>query len=182
MRPIRSAVLSLVLVATAAACGSSATTPPQPTAAAIAALQPVGQPAATPTPSEAAATASPLAVTPAPTSPSHDQTISLYEWKVIAAPILKAGKTTFTISDFGTIQHEFLIFKSKLPLSAYPKDKSGNIVEDGHGITLLSDGENIDPAGSQVRTVTLSPGTYVFVCNIPGHFKNGMYAVVTVTP
>jgi uncharacterized cupredoxin-like copper-binding protein len=175
MRPIRSAILALVVVATAAACGTSATTPPRPTAAAIAAVQPIVQPAATPT-------ASPLAVTPAPAAPSHVQTISLYEWKVIAATTLSAGKNTFTISNFGTIQHELLIFKSKLPLSAYPKDKSGDIVEDGHGITLLSDGENVDPTGSQVRTVTLTPGTYVFMCNIPGHFKAGMYTVVTVTP
>ena len=109
------------------------------------------------------------------------QTISLYEWKVIAATTLKAGKTTFTISNFGTIPHELLVFKSKLPLSSYPTDKAGDIKEEGPGVTLLSDGENIDPAGAQVRTVDLSPGAYVFMCNIPSHFKQGMYAVVTVT-
>ena len=43
--------------------------------------------------------------------------------------------------------------------------------------TLFSDGENIDPSGSQARTVDLAPGTYLFVCNIPGHFKNGMFTV-----
>ena len=47
----------------------------------------------------------------------------------------------------------------------------------------MSDGENIDSGGSQSRTVDLStPGTYLFVCNIPGHFHQGMYSVVTVTP
>lgn len=176
MRPIRSTILAVVLVATAAACGSSATTPPQPTAAAA-----LAQPTAAAPASPAQASDSPIAVTPAPTSPSHTQTISLYEWKVIAATTLKAGKTTFTISNFGTIPHELLVFKSKLPLSSYPTDKAGDIVEDGAGITLLSDGENIDPAGAQVRAVDLTPGTYVFVCNIPAHFKQGMYAVVTVT-
>jgi uncharacterized cupredoxin-like copper-binding protein len=176
MRPIRSTFLTLVLVATAAACGSSATTAPQPTAAAALAQPTAAQPA-----SPAPATAAPIAVTPAPTSPSHTQTISLYEWKVIAATTLKAGKTTFTISNFGTIPHELLVFKSKLPLSSYPTDKAGDIKEEGPGVTLLSDGVNIDPAGAQVRTVDLSPGTYVFMCNIPSHFKQGMYAVVTVT-
>ena len=56
------------------------------------------------------------------------------------------------------------------------------MVEDGGGVDLLSDGENIDPAGSQQRTVALTPGTYVFLCNIPGHFKSGMFTQVTVTP
>jgi uncharacterized cupredoxin-like copper-binding protein len=130
-------------------------------------------------PAPASASSIPSATVSA--QPSHGQEISLYEWKVIAATSLKAGKATFTISNFGAVPHELLVFKSKLPLSAYPTDKAGDIVEDGPGITLLSDGENIDPTGSQVRIVNLAPGTYAFVCNIPGHFKAGMFAVVTVT-
>jgi len=108
-------------------------------------------------------------------------TISLYEWKVIVGDTLKAGPSTFTISNFGTMPHELLIFKSDLAPAAYPKDKSGDIIEDGPGVNLVSDGENIDPAGAQTRTVDLKPGTYLFVCNIPGHFKQGMFQVVTVT-
>jgi uncharacterized cupredoxin-like copper-binding protein len=36
--------------------------------------------------------------------------------------------------------------------------------------------------GTQARTIDLTPGKYLFVCNIPGHFKQGMYTVVTVKP
>ena len=94
-----------------------------------------------------------------------------------------AGQANFTITNIGTIQHELLVFKSALPPSAYPLDKDGNIIEDGPGINLLSDGDNIDPGRTQTRTVDLTqPGTYLFVCNIPGHFKAGMFSVVTVTP
>ena len=173
MRPIRTIILSLIIVAVAA-CGSTASaTPSQPTVA----------PTAPPTVSAAPASASASAVPPATVSaqPSPRPEISLYEWKVIVPTSLKAGKATFTISNFGTVPHELLIFKSKLPLSKYPTDKAGDIVEDGPGIDLLSDGENIDPTGSQVRVVDLAPGTYAFVCNIPGHFKAGMFALVTVT-
>jgi len=94
-----------------------------------------------------------------------------------------AGQGNFAITNIGTIQHELLVFKSDLPPSAYPVDQNGNIVEDGPGITLVSDGDNIDPGKTQARTVDLTqPGTYLFVCNIPGHFKAGMFSVVTVTP
>jgi uncharacterized cupredoxin-like copper-binding protein len=115
-------------------------------------------------------------------APAVAPTISLYEWKVIAPSTIKAGKSTFTISNFGTEPHELLMFKSDRDPSAYPTDAAGNIKEEGAGVTLVSDGENIDPTGSQVRTVDLTPGTYLFVCNIPGHFKQGMFAVVTVAP
>jgi uncharacterized cupredoxin-like copper-binding protein len=165
--------LYLVAVVGLAAC-SSGTAPPTWTFTPIAApssapvTSPVASPVASPitsaAPSEAAAT-----------------TITLSEWKVDLASIAKAGKTTFKISNAGTIPHELLIFKSDLAPSAYPTDPAGDIIEDGAGVALLSDGDNIDPGGAQDRTVDLTPGTYLFVCNIPGHFKDGMFTVVTVT-
>ena len=106
--------------------------------------------------------------------------VSLSEWKVTVAGTIKAGKTTLAITNAGAIQHELLIFKSALAPSAYPKDAAGDIIEDGAGVKLVSDGVNIDPAGTQARTIDLAPGTYLFVCNIPGHFAAGMYTVVTV--
>ena len=54
-------------------------------------------------------------------------------------------------------------------------------MEDGPGVELLSDGDNINPGKSQTRTVDLTPGKYLFVCNIAGHFMSGMYTAVTVT-
>jgi uncharacterized cupredoxin-like copper-binding protein len=134
-------------------------------------------------PATATATATAAAVaTPAATAGVPAGTITLAEWHVGVASTMHAGKVTFSISNLGTIQHELLVFKSKLAASAYPHTKDGDIVEDGAGVDLLSDGDNIDVGGTQSRTVDLTPGTYLFVCNIPGHFKAGMYQVVTVTP
>lgn len=89
---------------------------------------------------------------------------------------------TFTISNSGTTPHELLVFKSDLAPSAYPTNSAKGIDEEATGVTLVSDGDNIDPGGSQTRTVDLTvPGTYLFVCNIPGHFMEGMYTVVVVS-
>src|SRR6478752_9681107 len=108
---------------------------------------------------------------------------ALSEWHVAVPNTIKAGTVNLEAANFGTIPHELLVFKSDLPPSGYPVDKDGNIIEDGPGITLVSDGDNLDPGTTQTRTVDLTqPGTYIFVCNIPGHFKSGMYRVVTVTP
>jgi uncharacterized cupredoxin-like copper-binding protein len=120
------------------------------------------------------------------TTPSAEQAYipaALSEWHVAVPSTIKAGTVNLEAANFGTIQHELLVFKSDLPPSAYPVDQMGHIIEDGPGITLVSDGDNIDPGKTQTRTVDLTqPGTYLFVCNIPGHFKAGMFSVVTVTP
>jgi uncharacterized cupredoxin-like copper-binding protein len=179
VRPIRTAILTFVIVAAVAACASAAVPSTLPTGA------PTVPSSSTPVPT-AAPSASPVAVAVAAVAAIRPAvvtkpTISLYEWKVIAPSTLKAGKSTFTISNFGAVPHELLVFKSPLGPEAYPIDAEGNIKEEGAGVDLLSDGENIDPTGAQVRTINLVPGTYLFVCNIPGHFKAGMFARVTVT-
>ena len=75
----------------------------------------------------------------------------------------------------GPVEHELLVFKSDLDPAQYPADSDGNIKEDGAGITKVSDGDNIAVGGSQTRTVDLTqPGKYLFVCNIPSHYKQGM--------
>jgi uncharacterized cupredoxin-like copper-binding protein len=120
------------------------------------------------------------------TTPAAEQAYipaGLSEWHIAAPSTITAGTVNLEAANFGTIQHELLVFKSDLPPSAFPVDKNGNIIEDGPGITLVSDGDNIDPGKTQTRTVDLTqPGTYLFVCNIPGHFKAGMYSELTVTP
>jgi uncharacterized cupredoxin-like copper-binding protein len=168
-----SAVLVAIVVigAMAGACTSAAAAPSWTFA-----------PATTPASAAQATTGPSVAAPVATAAPAAAPTITLSEWKVTVASTMKAGTATFAIANAGTIQHELLVFKSDLAPSAYPVDKSGDIIEDGAGVTLLSDGENIDAGGSQARTVDLTPGTYLFVCNIPGHFKAGMFQVVTVTP
>jgi uncharacterized cupredoxin-like copper-binding protein len=173
MRRICTALFVVAMAAAAAACttsGSGASVTPS-----------VAAPSAAPSSAVVTASRSASAVAVS-ASAAGEQTISLYEWKVIAATTLKPGTANFTITNFGTQPHELLVFKSDLAPSAYPTDAAGDIVEDGPGVSLVSDGENIDPSGTQTRSVDLTPGTYLFVCNIPGHFKQGMFSTVTVTP
>lgn len=123
-----------------------------------------------------------VTVTPA----AQDQAFlpaALSEWRVAVPGTINAGSVILETANFGTIQHELLVFKSDLPPSGFPLDADGNIIEDGPGVNLVSDGDNLDPGTTQTRTVDLTqPGAYVFLCNIPGHFKAGMFAPVTVAP
>jgi hypothetical protein len=178
MHRVRQAAVFIVIAGLAllAAGCSTAGSAPSFTFAPPAASSQTGQPASTPTASPSAPVA---ALSP---SPASGATVSLTEWKVIVDGTIRSGKTDLTIRNTGLAPHELLVFKSDLDPSAYPTDASGDIKEKGAGVTLVSDGDNIDPAGSQTRSIDLAPGKYLFVCNIPGHFKQGMFTVVTVAP
>lgn len=116
---------------------------------------------------------------PAKTGPPN---VSLTEWKLAVPASWAAKSTTFQITNTGSIQHELLVFKSDLSASKYPTDAAGAIQEDGPGITKISDGENLESGTSQARAVDLTkPGRYLFVCNLPTHFQQGMYTEVTVS-
>ncbi len=118
-----------------------------------------------------------------PTAAPAGGQVTLKEYKITVASTLKAGNGNFHFVNSGTVEHELLVFQSDLDISKYPVDSDGRILEDDASVTLLSDGEDIAPGGTQDRTIDLSkPGKYVFVCNLPLHFKQGMFAVVTVTP
>jgi uncharacterized cupredoxin-like copper-binding protein len=132
--------------------------------------------------SAAPSSSSSTAGAPTPSAVAGPPTIVLTEWKVAVATTMKAGKMTFKITNGGAMVHELLVFKSDLAPAAYPTNKAGGINEEGAAIKLLSDGDNLDPGASQTRTVELTPGKYLFVCNLPGHFRAGMFTVVTVTP
>ena len=180
MPRVRVAILSLVAIAALAACAGSISATPGFTILPMSA-RPSAPATAAPVASGAAVSASAVAsVAAVSAAPPGAASISLSEWKVVVPSALRSGKTTFTITNAGAAPHELLVFKSDLDPSAYPTDAAGGIKEDGAGIKLVSDGENIDPAGSQTRAIDLPPGKYLFVCNIPGHFKQGMFTAVTV--
>lgn len=107
---------------------------------------------------------------------------SLTEWKVgLSRTTLKAGKYAFEINNKGTTQHELIAFKTDLARAALPVDAQGDVNEDAPVLTKATDGDDIHVGKAQLRSVDLrQPGTYVFLCNLPGHYKAGMYTTVTV--
>jgi uncharacterized cupredoxin-like copper-binding protein len=110
--------------------------------------------------------------------------VNLADFKVsMPASQVTAGAKTLQVTNGGAMQHELLVFQptSGIDPSHLPLAADGNIDEEAAGVNLISDGENIDPGQSQTRQLDLSqPGTYVFLCNLAGHYKQGMWSIVTV--
>jgi uncharacterized cupredoxin-like copper-binding protein len=107
--------------------------------------------------------------------------VSLADFTVSSSrTTLAPGTYQVTISNTGKVEHELLVFHTELAPSALPM-KDGGVSEEAPGVNKMSDGDNIAPGASQTRAVDLTaPGTYLFVCNLPGHFHAGMVEAITV--
>ena len=90
-----------------------------------------------------------------------------------------SGKVTFKVHNGGHEKHEFVILKTSLDAANLPEESS-KIKEDAAGVEHVSEIDGVDAAQDKNLTVDLKPGTYVFVCNIPGHAHQGMVARFTV--
>jgi uncharacterized cupredoxin-like copper-binding protein len=57
-------------------------------------------------------------------------------------------------------------------------DKDARFDEDAAG--ALGEVEELDPGKSGDLTLSLKPGKYALACNVPNHYANGMWTVLTV--
>jgi uncharacterized cupredoxin-like copper-binding protein len=92
-----------------------------------------------------------------------------------------AGELTFDITNDAEQTHEFVIFKTDLAPDALPLNADGDVDEEGEGVEHIDEIEDITAGSTQSLTVTLDAANYVFICNLPGHYKQGMHAAFTVT-
>ena len=111
---------------------------------------------------------------------SNTVTGSIKEWEVdVDAGGAMAGPVTFTISNEGSIEHEFLVVKTDIPDGEIPvvDDKFS---EEGEGIEVIDEIEGFGKGETGTLTVDLKPGSYQLVCNIATHYAAGMHTTFVV--
>ena len=98
------------------------------------------------------------------------------------------GTVSFLVTNDGSIDHEMVVLPradsqtaGTRPIGSDAKvDETGSLGEasktGGAGA-----GEGIVPDASGWMTITLAPGQYELVCNLPGHYTAGMHTRLTVT-
>lgn len=91
---------------------------------------------------------------------------------------VESGTVTLEATNSGTVTHEFEIFAGAEPGTELAVESK---VADTTDLTLLDEVEDIIPGGSATLTVDLEPGTYLVICNLPGHYAAGTSAFLTVT-
>ena len=89
-----------------------------------------------------------------------------------------AGTVTFHVKNQAeAVPHQLTVIKTDQPADQLPT--SDNKV-DTSGLNVVGGSDNIQAGENQDLTVDLTPGTYVLICNLPGHYQNGMYTSFTV--
>jgi uncharacterized cupredoxin-like copper-binding protein len=98
----------------------------------------------------------------------------------VSEATLKAGKITFEVTNVSEeMIHEMVIAPvadPSVPLP-YNADEYRVMEEDSGYLGEISD---LDPLASGALTLTLKPGTYILLCNLPGHYMAGMWTLITV--
>lgn len=100
-----------------------------------------------------------------------------------------AGQVTVVLRNAGSRPHELLV----MPLApgqaigqraVGADDRISETGKTGEVSPVCPTDTGVDgtvPGGSSQVTLTLAPGSYEIVCNLPGHYRAGMYATLTVT-
>lgn len=98
------------------------------------------------------------------------------------------GEISFLVTNAGSVTHELVI----LPLRGSQIvgtrrsggdgkiDEAGSLGEASNSCGSGT-GQGVLPGTSGWVTVTLPPGRYELVCNLPGHYAAGMYSQLTVS-
>ena len=92
---------------------------------------------------------------------------------------IAGGEITFSISNEGPSAHEFVVIETDDAPGDLPVE-DGEVTEDG--LNVIGEAEDIAPSTSaDPLTLTLAAGDYVIICNLPGHYQQGMNVGLKVT-
>jgi len=103
------------------------------------------------------------------------------EWEVtVDQQKATAGEVVFTVTNEGTIGHEFLVVKTDVADGEIELD-GDHFSEENASLLVIDEIGEYAKKTTESLTVTLEPGNYQLVCNLPGHYENGMHTSFTVT-
>ena len=124
-------------------------------------------------------------------TPKPDVTVREDEYHVYAPKVWSSGYHEVNVVNAGKIPHELVMFKTDVTAAQLLTDPStavqpstGRLNEDSPKLVGVLDSGNSVPPGSSrvVPTGPLTPGHYVLMCDLPGHYAQGMSEDITVNP
>jgi uncharacterized cupredoxin-like copper-binding protein len=129
----------------------------------------------------ALAVAPALAATPTVIKVKLDNTGNM-QMLTLAPVTVPAGKVEFDVANASVdAEHEMIVVKTPLAPDQLPTNADRSRVDEDKfpGAEEVSE---LKPGTAGKLEATLAAGHYVLFCNIKNHFKDGMYAELTVTP
>ena len=97
-------------------------------------------------------------------------------------PTVKDGPVRFDVTNWSRgMVHEMLVVAVDATDAPLPYDYGqGKVAEDQ--VRILGETPELQPNASADLELTLAAGSYLLVCNLPGHYASGMVVPLTVTP
>jgi len=92
-----------------------------------------------------------------------------------ATESVRSGKVTFIVVNSGKVDHELVVLRTKGPASKLPLASTRDVYEVGR----VGKTPTIDAGRRKNLTLTLKPGHYSLICNLPGHYRAGQFADFT---
>jgi hypothetical protein len=116
--------------------------------------------------------------------------VTLQEFSVGVDPgTAGEGSVTFDVTNIGPEDvHEFVVLRTDLAAADLPTAEDGSVDEEGEGIEVVDEIEDIPVDGNETLSVDLDAGSYALICNIVEeedgetivHYANGMRTDFTV--
>jgi uncharacterized cupredoxin-like copper-binding protein len=98
----------------------------------------------------------------------------------ISPAVVRAGNVTFEVANGSTDTiHEMIVAPVADTSRPLPYIAAESRVDED-AATHLGEVSELDPGKAGALKLDLKPGKYILFCNIPGHYMNGMWTLLTV--
>jgi uncharacterized cupredoxin-like copper-binding protein len=101
------------------------------------------------------------------------------EWQVLpSAESVPAGTVTFVAKNVGQQPHQLTVIRTEHGPNDLPAE-GGTVPLFGDTWDTLGNVVDLNPGQSLPLTLDLEAGSYLLICNVPGHYQLGMTATFT---
>jgi uncharacterized cupredoxin-like copper-binding protein len=110
-----------------------------------------------------------------------DVTVTMHDDGIeLSTSSADAGDLTFEGVNEGSRTHEFEVFIVPEGVDANNLPMDGDVATADETLEVVDEIEDIAPGTSASLSLNLEPGTYAVICNLPGHYANGMHTTFAV--
>ena len=118
----------------------------------------------------------------APAGHGPSLAVTIRDFRITASSSSVAtGHVVLLVHDLGPSTHELVVVRTDLPAAQLPLRPDGLLVdEDSPQLHAVDELSELDVGDRAQLVLNLSPGRYVFFCNLEGHYLGGMHTLLQV--
>lgn len=144
-----------------------------------------GNPSTSQPPAETSRSSAPQAANGTPVAVALGETDVSHMFMKLDTTTTPAGPVSFTVTNQGVKKHEFVVLATDTPASDFAiasfEGEKDRMNEDAEGVKNVGETGDMDPGSTMTLTLDLAAGHYALVCNLPGHYRMGMFSDFVVT-